>query len=92
MGSFKRPHAFDPLDLEIIEHAYEAAWAEIASRDPLRDTAQDNDRKMFLRKRMFAIVCKGVTDPATLADKLLASMPELWVPPVKMKRPPRRVA
>jgi hypothetical protein len=27
MGSFKRPRAFDPLDLEIIDRVYEAAWA-----------------------------------------------------------------
>ena len=30
------------FDLEIIEQAYEAVWAEIASREPFRDKAQDN--------------------------------------------------
>ena len=34
MGSFKHSCAFDPLDLEIIDRVYEAAWAklELASR------------------------------------------------------------
>jgi len=26
MGSFNRPHAFDPLDMEIIDLVYEVAW------------------------------------------------------------------
>ena len=71
------------IDLEIIEQAYEAVWAEIASREPFRDKAQDNERKVFLRKRSFAMMRKGVTDPAVLADKVLASMPGLWIPPPK---------
>ena len=92
MGSFKRSGAFDPFDMEIIEQAYDTAWAAIVSREPFRDTSQDNERKMFLRKRIFAIVCKRdeTTDLATLANKALASMPEFWIPPVKTKRPPRR--
>ena len=28
MGSFTRPHAFDPLDLEIIDLVYEVAWEQ----------------------------------------------------------------
>ena len=38
MGSFKRPHAFDPLDLEIIELVYEVAWEQISAHEPSRDT------------------------------------------------------
>jgi hypothetical protein len=92
MGSCKRPGVFDPLDLQIIEAAYEAAWAEIVSHDPFRDTAQDNERKLFLRKLMFATAWKGKTELAVLADRVLSSMPQLWIPPVKMNKPPRRVA
>jgi hypothetical protein len=36
LGSFKHPHAFDPLDLEIIDRVYEAAWAQVEARDPVR--------------------------------------------------------
>ena len=35
MGSFKRPHAFDPLDLEIIDLVYEVAWEQVSARNPL---------------------------------------------------------
>ena len=38
MGSFKRPHAFDPLDLEIIDLVYEVAWEQVSAREPSSDT------------------------------------------------------
>jgi hypothetical protein len=44
MGSFKRPHAFDPLDLEIIELFDEVAWEQISAHEPSRDTTQDEER------------------------------------------------
>ena len=43
MGSFKRSHAFDPLDLEIIDLVYEVAWEQISAREPSRDMAQDEE-------------------------------------------------
>jgi hypothetical protein len=78
MGSFKKPHAFDPVDLEIIERAYEGAWAMIATREPCRDTSKDEERKKALRRRTFALVCYGISDVETLRNKILASMPEYW--------------
>jgi len=50
MDSFKRPRVFDPLDLEIIERAYEAAWAEIVLRDPERDSTKDNERSILAQE------------------------------------------
>jgi hypothetical protein len=85
MGSIKQSGVSDPLDLEIIEQAYEAAWTAIALREPFRDTGQDNERKVFLRKRTLAVMRSGVTDPAALADKVLASMPGLWISPVSFR-------
>jgi hypothetical protein len=80
-----RSRVLDPLDLEIIEQAYEAAWAEIALREPFRDTAQDNVRKVFLRKRTLAMMRKGASDPTALAHKVLASLPGLWIAPVSFR-------
>ena len=40
VGSFKRPHAFDPLDMEIIELVYEVAWEQASARQPSRDTTE----------------------------------------------------
>jgi hypothetical protein len=34
MGSFKHPYAFDPLDLEIIDRVYEAAWLKLKPAIP----------------------------------------------------------
>jgi hypothetical protein len=90
MGSFKRPRVFEPLDLEIIEHAYEAAWAEIVLRDPERDTSKDNERKLSLRKRMFATVSDGIADSDTLRDKVLARTPDYWAPSVPIERKARK--
>jgi hypothetical protein len=45
MGSFKRNPVFDPLDLEIIDRVYEAAWAKIEAREPLRDIQRDSERQ-----------------------------------------------
>jgi len=78
MGSFKTPRAFDSLDLEILERAYEAVWAEIVTRNPDRDVRNDEERRQALRKRIFATVFSGVTDAETIRDKVLVSMPEFW--------------
>jgi hypothetical protein len=42
MGFFRR--RFDPLDVEIIERVYEAAWARVET-DVFRDTAKDEERR-----------------------------------------------
>ena len=76
MGSFKRPHAFDPLDMEIIDLVYEVAWEQVSSREPDRDLAQDEERQASLRKRVFALAGSGGVDFDTLLDRVLASLPE----------------
>jgi hypothetical protein len=50
MVSFKHPYAFDPLDLEIIDHVFEAAWAQIEARRPFRNPESDAERREALRK------------------------------------------
>ena len=77
MGSFGF-RVFHPLDLEIIDRVYEAAWAQIVARDPLRNTEKDSERQPALRKRLFALAGPGSVDFDTLCDKVLASMPECW--------------
>jgi hypothetical protein len=49
MGSFNYAHAFDPLDLEIIDRVFEASWAHEA-RDSKRDTTKDADQQEALRQ------------------------------------------
>ena len=76
MGSFKRPHAFDPLDLEIIDLVYEVAWEQISAREPARDAAHDEDRQDSLRKQCFALAGDGGVDFDTLLDRVLANLPQ----------------
>ncbi len=75
MGSFKRPHAFDPLDLEIIDLVYEVAWEQVAARDPTRNVTEDPELQALLRKRVFALAGKGGVDFDALLDRVLASLP-----------------
>ena len=76
IGSFKRPHAFDPLDLEIIDLVYEVAWEQVSARQPSHDTAEDEERQASLRKRVFALAGDGGVDFDTLLDRVLASLPQ----------------
>jgi len=76
MGSFKRAHAFDPLDMEIIDLVYEVAWEQISARDPSADAAEDEERRAALRKRVFALAGDGGVDFDTLLDRVLASLPK----------------
>src|SRR5262245_14333211 len=41
---------FDPLDLEIIDHVYKAAWAQLETRVAFRDRVHDSERRDELRK------------------------------------------
>jgi hypothetical protein len=59
MGSYQRSNAFDPLDLQIIDLVYEAAWAAFIARDFYRDTCKDEDRRELLRKKVFAAATAG---------------------------------
>jgi hypothetical protein len=50
MGSYKHPQVFGPLDLEVIDRVYDAAWAELEAREPFRDRERDEERRDELRK------------------------------------------
>ena len=74
MGSFRRPHAFDPLDLEIINQVYEATWAQIGTHYLRRDTSRDDERQKALRRWLFALAAGGPVDFDTLYDKVVTSL------------------
>ena len=74
MGSFKRPRVFDPLDLEIVDRVYEAAWAQVEARETNRDREQDGERQEALRKRIFACAYPGRVDFDILYESVIASL------------------
>jgi hypothetical protein len=71
--SSKYPRAFDPLDLEIIDRVYEAAWAQIEACEPRRDTEQDGDRQQALREHIFAVAGIGSVDFDALHERVLGT-------------------
>jgi hypothetical protein len=80
MSSFDR-RAFDPLDLEIIDRVYEAAWAKVEAREPSRDRAADPERQEALRKLVFAFADTGRASPVdfdSLYELVCANMGKAW--------------
>ena len=67
MSAFKSPLAFDPLDLEIIDRVYEAAWAQVEARRPFRNNDSDAERREALRKCVMA--CAAVRSTSMRSTK-----------------------
>ena len=88
MGSFNRSHAFDPLDLEIIDLGYEVASEQVCACEPASDSSEDEERQDFLRKRVFALAGDGGVDFDILLDRVLASLPKTLAQP-RLKETPR---
>ena len=78
MGFYNHTRAFHPLDLEIMDRVYEAAWAALQARDPFRDPDKDGERQESLRKLVFNNTGTGRIDFDILCDRVLANMPENW--------------
>jgi hypothetical protein len=78
MGSFRHPKQyFDPLDLEIMERALNAAWRHIKAYKPVDNARRsDEELKSFLAEKLVAIATvHGVSDPETLRSLLLGGSP-----------------
>jgi hypothetical protein len=79
MVSFQDPRVFYPLDLEIMDRVYEAAWAELEARDPFRDREKDGEREETLRRLVMDQTGTGKVDFDTLLGRVVAHMPETWI-------------
>jgi hypothetical protein len=75
MGSYKHPQVFGPLDLEIIDRVYDAAWAELEAREPFRDRERDDQRRAELRKLIMDSTGTGRVEFDALCARVLANMP-----------------
>ena len=73
---FKSPsNEFDPLDNEIVERAFDAAWDAIKSTCQHVEAESDEELEAALRRELMEIArLNGVSDPDTLKDILLASL------------------
>src|SRR5262245_2642311 len=75
MGSYKHPQVFGPLDLEIIDRVYDAAWAELEPRQPFRDRERDDARRDELRPRIMDSTGTSRVECDALYARVLANMP-----------------
>ena len=76
MVFFKSPrHELDPLDVEILQRAFEATWAAVNASGQSFDFESDEALEAALRRELSEIArfFNGVSDPETLRDILLAS-------------------
>jgi len=68
----------DPLDLEILEKAFDAAWSAVKENDPPIDFDSDEGLEAILRRELIEIArFNGVSDPETLRDILLDRLPQV---------------
>jgi hypothetical protein len=88
MRSFRRSQVYDPLDLEVIDRVYEAAWARVEATNFNRDTSKDDERKRALRQWIFALANSHPVDFDALWDKLETSIPKGWASSPPGKKPP----
>jgi hypothetical protein len=66
----------DPLDREILERAFDATWEAIKGSHQHFDADSDEELEAEVRRELVEIArVNGVSDPETLKDILLASMP-----------------
>jgi hypothetical protein len=66
----------DPLDNEILERAFDANWEAIKGSHQRFDADSDEELEAALRRELIEIArFNGVSDPETLRDILLASLP-----------------
>jgi hypothetical protein len=66
----------DPLDLEILERAFDAAWAVLKENVRPDDLDSDEGLEAVLRQDLIEIArFNGANDPETLRDILLSSLP-----------------
>jgi hypothetical protein len=73
---FRPPrHALDPLDLEILERAFDATWAAVKGTDRPVEFDSDEGLEAILRRELIEIAYfNGVSDPETLRDIVLSRL------------------
>jgi len=83
--------AFSPDELEVLDVAYQSAWAKLKLRDPEKAEAV----KDFLRQRVVQIAKYGVRDPETLSglalDMVQKERRQSPGDPRRSKASPRRI-
>jgi hypothetical protein len=73
----------DPLDLEILERAFDAAWAAFNGTGRPVEFDSDEGLEAILRRELIEIAYfNGVGDPETLRDMVLSKLPA-WIGAVK---------
>jgi hypothetical protein len=65
--------AFDPRDLAVMRHAFDAAWTEIMSSN-LIDGIKDDALRRAVCQKLFSLVRSRPADAETLRDLLLSSV------------------
>jgi hypothetical protein len=76
-----RRNELGPLDHEILERAFEAAWEAIKGSDRHSDTESDEELELALRRELIEIArLNGVSDPETLKAVLLVRAPPWRTP------------
>jgi hypothetical protein len=77
-------HDLDPLDLEILERAFDGAWTAIKEKNTIVELDSDEELEAVLRRELIDIACfNGVSDPETLRDILVGDLSDRWRSPTE---------
>lgn len=75
-------HDLDPLDVEILQRAFEATLAAIKASGQSFDFESDEAPEAALHRELIEVArFNGISDPETLRDILLATMPPMTPTP-----------
>lgn len=69
---------FDASELMTIDRVYEAAWAQLEARDPLRNKLKDDERQAALRQRVCNLARSHKVEFDTLYQMVLTTIPRNW--------------
>jgi hypothetical protein len=76
MGSFYPPNgAYQPDDIKLLQDAFDAAWAELATHRHGRDS--DDDLRTIVSARLCDLAATGIKDPEQLTALTIASLQDV---------------
>jgi hypothetical protein len=75
MDSVNHPKLYDDSTMKTVKAAFHDVWATIEAHDPFRDTADDDDLKATIIRKLIDLVSEGKTSQNELRSEALRQLP-----------------
>ena len=81
MASFNPPRSsFQPDEIQLLQQAFDATWAELATHLPSRNGKTDHELRTAISERLCDLAAMGITDPERLKTLTIASLQDRLIP------------